>query len=572
MKYFLYCRKSTEAEDRQVLSIESQRDATLRSIADRTDIEVIRSFEESRSAKSPGRPVFAEMIRGIESGLAEGIITWAPDRLARNSIDGGQVVYLLDCGVLRDLKFATYTFENNPQGKFMLQIMFGQSKYYSDALSENVKRGNQTKLEKGWRPNHPPFGYLNCQVTRTIIPDPDRFPLVRRMFELFLSGGYSPREITLLARQEWGLLTRRGKRSGGKPLALSTIYKMLGNPFYSGRILWKGESYPGRHKPVVSVEEFERVQQLLGRKGQPRPWRHRFPFTGLIRCGSCGMMITAECKTNKYGSAYVYYHCTRRGIGTRCEERSIEANELVSQIGRFLASLAIDCRLEAWARAALTDELDQAKDIRSAQQRTHAEATEEINIQLRELTSLRLRRMVDDTEYGRERGRLETELAALGSSIPTASRTRFELFEEANLLSKYAVDWFGRADPGSQRLLLKTVGSNFLLSGKKLSVQATKPFRATPTLGHFPRQCGVVEDVREDGGTISDARMPTGTWNLSTLPRAIWSAALALLSDVRDAAEDPDAAMRLEELRKLRQRLEASAAPPADALGAASSG
>jgi hypothetical protein len=161
-------------------------------------------------------------------------VAWAPDRLARNSIDGGQIVYLLDCGVLRDLKFSTYTFENNSQGKFMLSIMFGQSKYYSDALSENVKRGNQTKLEKGWRPNHAPLGYLNCPVTRTILPDPIHFSLVRRIFELFLSGAFSPRQIATMARDEWGFLTPRKRRSGGKPLVLGTVYKMLGNRFTMG--------------------------------------------------------------------------------------------------------------------------------------------------------------------------------------------------------------------------------------------------------------------------------------------------------------------------------------------------
>ena len=176
MRYFIYCRKSTEAEDRQVLSIKSRLTTLQRTFADRSDIEIVEVYEEAFSAKAPGRPRFDDMLSRIERGEAHEIMAWAPDRLARNSIDGGKIVYFLDCGVLRDLKFATYTFENNSQGKFMLQIMFGQSKYYSDALSENVKKGNRTKLEKGWRPNQAPLGFQNDPITKTIVKDPKHFP------------------------------------------------------------------------------------------------------------------------------------------------------------------------------------------------------------------------------------------------------------------------------------------------------------------------------------------------------------------------------------------------------------
>src|SRR5258708_3173603 len=190
MRYFIYCRKSSENEDRQVASIESQLTTLQRTFGGRSEIDVVGIYEEAFSAKAPGRAKFNEMLARIEDGDAEAVITWAPDRLARNSIDGGRLIYMIDCGVIKDLKFATYTFENNSQGKFMLQIMFGQSKYYSDALSDNVKRGNQTKIEKGWRPNKPPIGYLNHPSTRTIVKDPQRFPPVRDIFDLMLSEGY----------------------------------------------------------------------------------------------------------------------------------------------------------------------------------------------------------------------------------------------------------------------------------------------------------------------------------------------------------------------------------------------
>jgi DNA invertase Pin-like site-specific DNA recombinase len=538
MKYFLYCRKSTEDEDRQVMSIESQRTTMARFADDRTDVEIVEILEESKSAKSPGRPVFAAMLDRIKRGEASGIIAWAPDRLARNSIDGGQIIYLLDQGVLHDLKFSTYTFENNSQGKFMLQIMFGQSKYYSDALSENVKRGNQTKLEMGWRPNHAPLGYRNCPETRTILPHPDHFLLVRRIFELFLSGRHSPSAIALMARNEWGFLTPRKKKSGGKPLVLSTIYKMLGNPFYCGRIVWKGAVYPGKHQPVVTPEEFERVQKLLGRVGQARPSHHSFAFTGLMRCGSCGMRITAEQKINKYGSRYVYYHCTKRGLGPKCSERSVGQKVLEKQLGDFLSSLAIDADIEKWVMAEAAKAEAGAEEAVAAQQRSCTAAVAEIAAQQRELTALRLRRMMTDEEFVLERERLESEQKTLLNSLSAfMSSNRFELLREVISFSKHAAEWFSRADEAAKRMIVQMAGSNFLLMGKKLSVQAVKPLRTNPDFGIFPRLCSVVQDVRtfDDWRTIE---------------------AEQFLKDITDFSHDSKAEKFVTDLRTLQARFE----------------
>ena len=216
------------------MSLEAQNDEAKSLVAGDPAIIVVERFEEAKSAKQPGRPVFNEMLDRIERGEAECIIAWHPDRLARNAVDGGRIIHLLDQDMLKDLRFRSYTFDNSPQGKFMLSIIFGYSKYYVDNLSQNVRRGLQAKIRQGWRPNIAPIGYRNCKETGQILPDKIHFRVMQQMFSLLLSGRYTVPQIHKIVVHEWGYTTPVHKKRGGKPPSRSTIYRLLTNPFYAG--------------------------------------------------------------------------------------------------------------------------------------------------------------------------------------------------------------------------------------------------------------------------------------------------------------------------------------------------
>ena len=466
-KFFLYARKSTDTEDRQVRSIDDQI-AELKELAEKESFEIVQIFVEKQTAKEPGRPIFNEMLTSIESGKAEGILAWHPDRLARNSVDGGKIIYLLDIGKLKSLKFPTFWFEPTPQGKFMLQIAFGQSKYYVDNLSENIKRGHRQKLKQGLWPQMAPLGYLNEKNTKTIIVDKQKAALIKRAFELYSTGKYSFRELREIIN-DLGLIGRKQKT-----LSISNYQYLLKNPFYYGIIRYNGELYEGKHESIIAKKLFDKVQEVMQSKSRPNKKKPKyFVFRGFIYCGECGCLITAE--TQK---GHNYYRCTKRK--TKCSQRYIREEELVRQISQYIQKVSL---LDDWA-AKMIAELKKEKTEAVQSSTSFAQKIQKkisgIDKKLERLMSAYLENALTLEEYQGAKNKLVEEKQLLKDKKASFEQKRNNWFEPAIEFvktAKYAKILAKSKNLENQRDFLKKCGSNFQIFNQKLVFDFKNPWK-----------------------------------------------------------------------------------------------
>ena len=477
-KYFLYARKSSESEDRQVQSIDDQINR-LKKLAADSSLEIVEVLTESKSAKKPdNREVFDAMMARLESGEAGGILCWQINRLSRNPIDSGKIQWLLQRGIIKSIQ--TIDREYRPEDNTLLfSVESGVANQFLLDLSKNVRRGIRSKLEKGWRPGAAPAGYINELAEHTIQKDPERFALVRKAWDLMLTGNYTVTQIWKRLNDEWGFRTLKRRRSGGNPIALSGLYHIFTNLFYAGIIVHSGTQHQGKHEAMVTLDEYDHVQMLLGRKGKPRPKTHEFAFTGMIRCGDCGCMITAETKTKFVKSKnkmwdYTFYRCTHRKTAVPCQQKgAVKVEDLEIQIEKEIMGLTILPEFQQWALECLSDKNDREIDDRTKVYESQHKALTEAQSHLDNLTRMRYREMIDDSTFLKEKETLTNRIAQLTTQLrETEGRAErwIELTEKVFNFALYAHKAFLAGDLQTKKEILAALGSNFVLKDKKLTI------------------------------------------------------------------------------------------------------
>jgi len=481
--YFLYARKSTDVEDKQVRSIEDQL-AVLRAMAEQEGFTMAEESVEKQSAKVPGRPIFNDMLARIEKGEADGIICWKLDRLARNPIDAARVQWLLQEGVIKHIRTNDRSYYPS-DNVLMMGFEFGMANQYIRDLSNNVKRGLIEKAKRGEFPSSAHIGYLNDVRTKRIIVDPHLAPIIRGAFELYAEGNSRLEDIGNYFF-EHGVKT--GNRSpwakgGGKQFHKDKVKRMLTDIFYIGLFNYSGEIYQGIHEPIIEKRLFDKVQAVLKARGKVHQVKETPPaFCRFLRCGECGCFITYEVitKHQKNGNIhhYIYYRCTKkRGF---CAQPYIREEELNVMLSRLIADFRMP---DVWASEMLASAEKDALKAKRVATEAVCQLRDKINVlssSIERLTDLYIGQDIDRETYLERKGSLMSERRTMEEQIVGLEHNAARWLQPLKDWIKDALMLEKIAETGTleskKSVLLKIYGSNPVLKNSQIVSVPIPPY------------------------------------------------------------------------------------------------
>jgi len=337
MKYFIYCRKSTEDAESQSLSLPAQLRVLTQLAGDRK-LSILDTIEESKSAKTPNnRPLFRKMLNRMYANHAQGLVVWHVNRLARNPMEAGELQQMLVDGKIKEIITPDETITKDNANDIILGVKFGEASQYSKDLSKNVKRGLKEKMIRGQYPNRAPSFYVNVgksAANKNITPDPRYADIFKKWIKWFKDT--CP---TLTESANW--LNNKGALTcKNKSFNKARISDILNNPVYAGYMQISGEPMiKGTWEPLISLEDHKIIKSIVSSRHVVMKQRHEKGYKQLIVCGHCGCAITCSHKV-KNGLDYIYYHCTRRR--GKCDQIALTEKNLEDQILKQIVKIRIN--------------------------------------------------------------------------------------------------------------------------------------------------------------------------------------------------------------------------------------
>jgi site-specific DNA recombinase len=478
-KAVLYARVSSKEQEKEGFSIPAQL-KLLKEYAAANGFGVAKEYVDVETAKQTGRAAFGEMVAYLKAHPAVRVmLVEKTDRLYRNLKDW-VTVDELEVEIHFPKEGVVLSRDSRSSEKFMHGIKVLMAKNYVDNLSEETRKGMLEKAEQGIWPSFAPLGYRNIEGPggkKIIVLDPNAAPVISRLFEWYATGTLSLKEVARQA-QAAGLVYRKS----GTKVPASTVHTILRNRLYTGWFEWNGKLYQGRHEPLVSVELWERVQDVMdGRFAKKhRRMTHDFAFSGLIACAKCGCSVVGEIKKQRY----VYYHCTGyadkcQGNPASCRRRYVREEALEQQFTALLGRLQFDDEVLAWVREALhASHADKRQEQEEAITRLRAE-WDRLQKRLDAMYVDKLDGRVDaaffdkmSAEWRAEQDRCQREIDRHQEADKSYMDEGVQILE----LARNAQRLFERQEPREKRRLLNFVLSNCTWQDGEVVANLRQPF------------------------------------------------------------------------------------------------
>jgi len=467
----LYARVSSKEQEQEGFSIPAQQ-KLLREHAQRRDLQVVKEFIDVETAKQAGRAGFNEMLEYLKKNpQVRYLLCEKTDRLSRNFWDIATLDDLMnkqDLVIVLVKENAELSKESRSHEKFIFGIKALMAKNYIDNLSEEVKKGHQEKAAQGEYPSIAPLGYKNNLLTHRIEVDENEAPAVRRLYELYVTGRYSLKQLRQVAKDA-ELLGRRSKRE----LSKSEVERILKNPIYYGMFRWKGKVWPGIHTPIISKELFDQVQEMFASQNRAKTRRHRFAFGNVMRCARCGCRITA----GRIKGRYVYYWCT--GFRGKCGQPYVPERELEPRMREIVVAVRIGEERVAWLTKLLRESHEDEKAYHDAQIKGFTARYEQLQSRLDQIYLDKLDKKIPtelweqkSAEWRREQDEIRTQLAKHQNANQGYMEEGIRIFE----LAQRFVPLYDVARPEEKQEILRFLLLNCTLNDATPTPTYRKPF------------------------------------------------------------------------------------------------
>jgi DNA invertase Pin-like site-specific DNA recombinase len=416
MNAVIYCRVSSK-EQIEGTSLESQ-EVACHDYARAKDMRVLKVFvEQGESAKFADRTQLLELVDFCRQnkGSVDTVLVWKIDRFARNVADHYSIkTTLLKYGVR--VASVTEPIDSDPTGKLMEGVLASVAQFDNDVRAMRTVQGMRRRIQEGIFPWGPPFGYKSA-VTRgekknlPDLPNEPTFSLLQRAWKLFATGAYTKAETGRLM-ESWGLAS-----VGGGSFGPQTLYQFFTNPYYKGVLVdpWDGQEHEGKHTPMVTKEEFARVQGVITRRNRSVPHqkdRPEFPLRGFVRCDACQHTLTGAFSQGR-SQRYPYYLCQ----GKSCAKygKSHPAAPVHEEFESFLDSVAPQPDIMERVADLLAKEVQDYRAHRAARAVNSKTRAERLDRELHELIRMRAQALITDQEFTRQRKIIADQRGALQS-------------------------------------------------------------------------------------------------------------------------------------------------------------